>query len=85
MFKFIDANTLVQEHLEQCEYQVCGYGDDQDEYYEIITLPLTLEAEDEESKLAFQSKTLPRTVIIENRRSHEFSIEFTTLFIFLTA
>ncbi len=45
LFKFIDANTLVQEHLEQCEYQVCGYWDDQDEYYETIILPRTLQAE----------------------------------------
>lgn len=41
----LDANLLVQEHLEQCDYQVCGYWDEQDEYYEKITLPRTLEAE----------------------------------------
>jgi hypothetical protein len=41
----LNANILVQEHLEQCDYKVCGYWDEQDEYYEIITLPRTLEAE----------------------------------------
>ncbi|MBW4477432.1 MAG: hypothetical protein KME54_11255 [Tolypothrix brevis GSE-NOS-MK-07-07A] len=41
----LDANILVQEHLDQCDYQVCGYWDEQDEYYETITLPRTLEAE----------------------------------------
>ncbi|RCJ38725.1 hypothetical protein A6770_12520 [Nostoc minutum NIES-26] len=41
----LDANLLVQEHLDQCDYQVCGYWDEQDEYYEKITLPRTLEAE----------------------------------------
>ncbi|QLE40809.1 hypothetical protein FD723_10280 [Nostoc sp. C052] len=41
----LDANVLVQEHLDQCDYKVCGYWDEQDEYYEKITLPRTLEAE----------------------------------------
>jgi hypothetical protein len=41
----LNANILIQEHLAQCEYQVCGYWDEQDEYYETITLPRTLEAE----------------------------------------
>ncbi|MBE9002111.1 MULTISPECIES: hypothetical protein [unclassified Nostoc] len=41
----LDANLLVQEHLDQCDYQVRGYWDEQDEYYEKITLPRTLEAE----------------------------------------
>jgi hypothetical protein len=41
----LDANILVQEHFEQCDYKVCGYWDEQDEYYETITLLRTLEAE----------------------------------------
>jgi len=41
----LNANILIQEHLAQCEYQVCGYWDEQDEYYETITLPRTLESE----------------------------------------
>lgn len=41
----LDANILVKEHLEQCDYQVCGYWDEQDEYYETITLPRDLDAE----------------------------------------
>lgn len=40
----IDANTLVKEHLSLCDYKVCGYWDEQDKYYEEITLPRTLEA-----------------------------------------
>ncbi|MHC0066168.1 hypothetical protein ACWATR_25205 [Nostoc sp. UIC 10890] len=45
IFQSLDANLLVQEHLDQCDYKVCGYWDEQDEYYEKITLPRTLEAE----------------------------------------
>ncbi|KYC37797.1 hypothetical protein WA1_04605 [Scytonema hofmannii PCC 7110] len=41
----IDANTLAKEHLSLCNYKVCGYWDEQDKYYEEITLPRTLEAE----------------------------------------
>ncbi|MDZ8189396.1 MAG: hypothetical protein RMX96_31735 [Nostoc sp. ChiSLP02] len=41
----LDSNILVQEHLEQCEYKVSGYWDEQDEYYETITLPRGLDAE----------------------------------------
>lgn len=41
----LDANILVIEHLNQCDYKVCGYWDEQDEYYETITLPRILEAE----------------------------------------
>ncbi|MHC0068564.1 hypothetical protein ACWATR_37830 [Nostoc sp. UIC 10890] len=40
----LDAN-LVKEHLDQCDYKVCGYWDEQDEYHDKITLPRTLEAE----------------------------------------
>ncbi|MBD2164063.1 hypothetical protein H6G04_06550 [Calothrix membranacea FACHB-236] len=41
----LDAKVLVQEHLAQCDYKICGYWDEQDEYYETITLPRTLETE----------------------------------------
>ncbi|MBU7583339.1 MAG: hypothetical protein KAF91_10605 [Nostoc sp. TH1S01] len=41
----LDANILVQEHLNQCDYQVCGYWDEQNKYYETIKLPRNLEAE----------------------------------------
>ncbi|NDJ21019.1 hypothetical protein GS682_05040 [Nostoc sp. B(2019)] len=41
----LDANILVLEHLEQCDYKVCGYWDEQDEYYETITLPRDLDTE----------------------------------------
>lgn len=41
----LDVNILVEEHLAQCDYQVRGYWDEQDEYYETITLPRNLKAE----------------------------------------
>jgi hypothetical protein len=40
-----DAHRLLQEHLELCDYKVCGYWDEQDKYYEIITLPRIFETE----------------------------------------
>lgn len=41
----LDANTLVKQHLELSDYKICGYWDEQDKYYETITLPRILEAE----------------------------------------
>jgi hypothetical protein len=41
----IDVNVLVREHLTECNYKVCGYWDEQDEYYEEIILPRSLKAE----------------------------------------
>lgn len=41
----LDVNTLIKEHLEECDYKICGYWDEQDKYYEEITLPRSLEAE----------------------------------------
>ena len=41
----IDADALIKEHLELCDYKICGYWDESDNYYEEITLPRNLEAE----------------------------------------
>ena len=41
----LDPNSLVQKHLEQCCYTINGYWDEQDEYYDSIRLPHTIEAE----------------------------------------
>ncbi len=41
----LDANSLVAEHLELCDYKVCGYWDEQDEFYEEIILPCSLSAD----------------------------------------
>jgi hypothetical protein len=41
----IDSDALIKEHLELCEYKVCGYWDDRDIYYEEINLPRTLQAD----------------------------------------
>lgn len=40
----IDANALVSEHLELCDYKVCGYWDEDDKFYEEILLPRSLSA-----------------------------------------
>ena len=41
----INANALLKEHLDLCNYKVCGYWDESDNYYEEIILPANLEAE----------------------------------------
>ncbi len=41
----LDANKLVTEHLEFCDYKVCGYWDENNEFYEEIILPRSLSAE----------------------------------------
>ncbi|MEH1934587.1 MAG: hypothetical protein V7L14_12880 [Nostoc sp.] len=41
----LDVNTLVKKHLELSDYKICGYWDEQDKYYETITLPRLLKAE----------------------------------------
>jgi hypothetical protein len=41
----LDSNALVREHLEACAYRICGYWDEQDNYYEEIALPEDLAVE----------------------------------------
>lgn len=41
----LDANNLVKELLEECFYTINGYWDEEDQYYEQITLPGTTTAE----------------------------------------
>ncbi len=41
----IDADALIKEHLELCDYKIYGYWDERDNYYEQIVLPRNLEAE----------------------------------------
>jgi hypothetical protein len=41
----LDPNTLAKEILEECFYTITGYWDEQDKYYESITLPHTTTAE----------------------------------------
>ena len=38
----LDANSLVLEHLALCDYQISGYWDEGDRFYENITLPRLL-------------------------------------------
>ena len=40
--KGIDANALVGEHLALCDYQISGYWDECDRFYENIILPRPL-------------------------------------------
>jgi hypothetical protein len=39
------VRQLIKEHLELCEYKVCGYWDERDIYHEEISLPRTLQAD----------------------------------------
>ncbi|HLO50043.1 MAG TPA: hypothetical protein VK211_16620 [Kamptonema sp.] len=41
----LNTNSLVTEHLELCDYKICGYWDEQDTFYEEIILPRSLSAE----------------------------------------
>ncbi|WP_199245160.1 hypothetical protein [[Phormidium] sp. ETS-05] len=41
----LDANALVTEHLKLCDYKISGYWDEQDKFYEEITLPRSLSPE----------------------------------------
>ncbi|MBD2485361.1 hypothetical protein [Planktothrix sp. FACHB-1365] len=49
----LDANALVTEHLELCEYKISGYWDEQDEFYEEIILPRSLSFELVSSAIGF--------------------------------
>ena len=43
--KYLNTNSLVTEHLELCDYKICGYWDEQDKFYEEIILPRSLSTE----------------------------------------
>ncbi len=51
-----DSNALVKEHLEACNYQVHGYWDEEDTYYEEIILPHNLKLELTSSSIGFTGK-----------------------------
>ncbi|PMB05651.1 hypothetical protein CEN45_00810 [Fischerella thermalis CCMEE 5198] len=40
----LDSDALLKEHLELCDYKVCGYWDENDGYYQEIILPRDLTA-----------------------------------------
>lgn len=52
--KKLDTDTLVKEHLELCDYQLCGYWDEEDKYYETIILPRSLVTELISSFIGFE-------------------------------
>jgi len=41
----IDTNALITEHLELCDYKVCGYWDYDENFFEEIILPRSLSTE----------------------------------------
>ena len=45
MLENIDSDALVKEHLDACDYRVCGYWDEDDTYYEEIVLPSNVRSE----------------------------------------
>lgn len=49
----IDSEALIKEHLELCEYKVCGYWDERDIYHKEITFPRTLQADLASSYIGF--------------------------------
>jgi hypothetical protein len=51
----LDANNLVKEMLEECFYTITGYWDEQDKYYEAITLPSTTTTELIRSSVGFSN------------------------------
>ena len=52
----LDANALVTEHLELCDYKICGYWDEQDKFYEEITLSRSPSAELVSSSIGIAGK-----------------------------
>lgn len=52
----IDSDTLVREHLEACDYKVCGYWDEQDIFYDEIIFPRGLKTKLLSSSIGFNGK-----------------------------
>jgi hypothetical protein len=52
----IDVNVLVETHLNACGYKISGYWDEDDRYYEEITLPRSLKSELVSSSMGFTGK-----------------------------
>ena len=52
----LNPPALAMEHLELCNYKVCGYWDEQDKFHEEIVLPHTLSAELASSSLGMTDK-----------------------------
>ena len=70
----IDANTLVKEHLEFCNYKVCGYWDEADNYYEEIVLPHSLETELMSSSIGVnrKQKFIQLKFMLQNRINDDY-------------
>lgn len=52
----LNTNALATEHLELCNYRICGYWDEQDKFHEEIILPHTLLAELASSSLGITGR-----------------------------
>lgn len=78
----IDANALIKEHLELCNYKVCGYWDEADNYYEEIVIPRNLETELITSSIGVnrQERFIQLKFTLQNRNNNnEIRIGETTL------
>jgi hypothetical protein len=45
IFKDLNPDTLIQDHLNECGYKIHGYWDNNDQFYDEIALPHTLTSE----------------------------------------
>lgn len=52
----LNPHALAMEHLELCNYRICGYWDEHDEFHEEIVLPHTLSSELAGSSLGMTDK-----------------------------
>ena len=70
----IDANALVKEHLEFCNYKVCGYWNEADNYYEEIVLPHSLETELMSSSIGVnrKQKFIQLKFMLQNRINDDY-------------
>lgn len=78
----IDADALIKEHLELCNYKVCGYWDEVDNYYDEIILPTNLETELITSSIGVnrQERFIQLKFTLQNRNNNnEIRIGETTL------
>jgi hypothetical protein len=52
----LDVKTLATKHLKECDYKISGYWDSEDNYYEEITLPSSLESELISTSIGFEQQ-----------------------------
>ncbi len=72
----IDANALIKEHLELSDYKICGYWDENDNYYEEIILPNNLDTELISSSIGVNrnQKFIQLEFVVENKLNNQIRI-----------